>query len=110
MHLECATEARDLATAAQAPPRDLAVDAWCHLRNELRSFGQGSLRAVVLGDDIAGEVSDAELGKVLDPGYGIFPGKDVQWAELVFSSERVRWVSQETWHAEQESWVDEAGR
>jgi len=86
------------------------VDAWCHLRNELRSFGLSALREVQSSETAALEVPDDELGKVLDAGYGIFSGRQVQWAELVFSIERARWVSLETWHAEQESWFDEAGR
>ena len=85
------------------------VDAWCHLRNELRSFGLSALREVHLTDDCATEVSEQDLGAVLDSGYGIFSGKDLEWAELVFSSERARWVSQETWHPEQRSWVDDDG-
>lgn len=79
------------------------LDAWCHLRNELRSFGLDAVRGVWLGTEGAQEVADEELAAVLDSGYGIFSGKDVQWAELEFSPSRAQWVSKERWHPQQES-------
>ena len=39
--------------------------------------------------------------EVLGAGYGIFAGKDVQWATLRFSAERARWVAAEVWHPKQ---------
>lgn len=79
------------------------LDAWCHLRNELRSFGLDAVKGVWLGTEEAQEVADEELAAVLDSGYGIFSGKDVQWAELEFSPSRAQWVSKELWHPQQES-------
>lgn len=79
------------------------LDAWCHLRNELRSFGLDAVKGVWLGTEDAQEVADQELAAVLDSGYGIFSGKDVQWAELEFSPSRAQWVSKERWHPQQES-------
>jgi predicted DNA-binding transcriptional regulator YafY len=79
------------------------LDAWCHLRNELRSFGLDAVKGVWLGTENAQEVADQELAAVLDSGYGIFSGKDVQWAELEFSPSRAQWVSKERWHPQQES-------
>ena len=43
------------------------------------------------------------MAAVLDAGYGIFSGKDIQWAELEFSPQRAQWVSKERWHPQQES-------
>lgn len=86
------------------------VDAWCHLRDELRSFSLSALRDVkVLAKD-AREVVEGELAAVLDSGYGIFSGPTPEWAELVFSSERAKWVSQEVWHNDQKTWFDGEGR
>jgi len=78
------------------------LDAWCHLRDELRSFGLDAVKGVWLGTESALEVADEELATVLDSGYGIFGGKDVEWAELEFSPSRAQWVSKETWHPQQE--------
>ena len=34
-------------------------------------------------------------------GYGIFGGKNLQWAKLRFNPEAARWVRNEEWHPEQ---------
>lgn len=86
------------------------LDAWCHMRGELRSFGLSGILSVEIVDEDIHDVASEELARLLDSGYGIFAGEDVEWAELVFSSERARWIAQEVWHAEQESWFDEEGR
>ncbi len=85
------------------------VDAFCHLRNEIRSFSLDSIKSVKLTDLAVKEVSEKHLNKALDSGYGIYSGTDVQWAELAFTPERARWVSKETWHPEQESWFTDDG-
>lgn len=79
------------------------LDGWCHLRNELRSFGLDAIKGVWLGTDAAQDVAEEDLVAVLDSGYGIFGGKDVEWAELEFSPSRAQWVSKETWHPQQEA-------
>lgn len=43
-------------------------------------------------------------------GYGIFAGKQVEWASLRFSPERARWVAAETWHPQQRGHWDDRGR
>lgn len=78
------------------------LDAWCHLRNELRSFGLDAIKGVWLGTEAAQDVAEDDLAAVLDSGYGIFGGKDIQWAELEFSPSRAQWVSKEAWHPQQE--------
>jgi predicted DNA-binding transcriptional regulator YafY len=85
------------------------LDGWCHLRNELRSFGLDAIKGASLRTDPAQEVSDDELTAVLDSGYGIFSGKSVEWAELEFAPARARWVSKETWHPEQQAYFKENG-
>jgi predicted DNA-binding transcriptional regulator YafY len=77
------------------------VDAFCHLRNELRSFSLDAIRGVWLGTETAVDVSAPALHDALDSGYGIFGGDNLEWAELTFSATRARWVSNETWHPEQ---------
>jgi predicted DNA-binding transcriptional regulator YafY len=77
------------------------LDAWCHLRNALRSFSVDAVQRVQVLDTEAIDVPDADLDDVLGSGYGIFAGKDVQWATLRFSAERARWVAAETWHPKQ---------
>ena len=43
------------------------------------------------------------------PGYGIFSGRDVQWAKLRFTSKQARWVAPEQWHPQQRSRFDPDG-
>jgi predicted DNA-binding transcriptional regulator YafY len=86
------------------------VDAWCHLRNDVRRFALDSFRAVLSTDESAKEVSEDELQAALDSGYGIYSGSTVVWAEISFSSERARWVSREVWHPSQSGWFAESGR
>ena len=74
------------------------LDAWCHLRNDIRSFAVDAIRAAVILDATAREVQEAELDAVLASGYGIFGGRDTQWAALRFTPLRARWVAQEQWH------------
>ncbi len=86
------------------------LDAWCHARNQLRSFSVDAIGQVQVLDRAAIEVPDTELDDLLGAGYGIFAGRDVQWAMLRFSPERARWVAAETWHPQQQGRWDAEGR
>src|SRR5919108_652916 len=44
-----------------------------------------------------------ELDEHLGAGYGIFAGKEVQWATLRFTPEAARWVAAQSWHPRQRS-------
>lgn len=84
------------------------LDAWCHLRDELRSFAVDAIKTVKTMDAAAQEVPEAELDAALGAGYGIFAGTQVQWATLIFTPERARWVAAEHWHPEQQgSFLDD---
>ena len=78
------------------------LDAWCHLRDGLRSFAVDAIRAVRPQDDAALDVPEAELASHLGAGYGIFAGAPTQWATLRFTPERARWVAAEQWHPAQQ--------
>lgn len=77
------------------------LDAWCHLRDGLRSFAVDAIESVHTLEAEAREVSEEVLDTVLANGYGIFGGAEVQWARLRFSPSRARWVAQEQWHPAQ---------
>ena len=77
------------------------LDAWCHLRNDLRSFALDAMRGVEMVAGKVKEVPDKELDEVLASGYGIFSGKKVQWVTLRFTPERARYVAMEEWHPKQ---------
>lgn len=79
------------------------LDAWCHLRDGIRSFSIDAIRGVESTDDPAKEVSKTALKEHFEKGYGIFSGGKVQWAKLKFSPARARWVANESWHPDQRS-------
>ena len=77
------------------------VDAWCHLRNELRKFSVDAIADARLTDDRAKAVDLREVEREFNSGYGIFGGTKVRWAKLRFAPSRARWVAQERWHPDQ---------
>jgi predicted DNA-binding transcriptional regulator YafY len=85
------------------------LDAWCHLRNDLRSFAVDAIRDAQLRDGKAKEIAAAELDEHLGAGYGIFAGRNVHWATLKFTPEAARWVSAQQWHPKQRVRVEEDG-
>ena len=108
---------RDETTEREVSPQRLVyyranwyLDAWCHLRDDLRSFSLDAVRAAEPVAARAREVADAELDAVLAAGYGIFSGKKVQWAALRFSAERARYIAVEEWHPKQRARWEKDGR
>lgn len=77
------------------------LDAWCHLRDDLRNFSVDAIERVETLDRRAKDVSDKRLDEVLGSGYGIFSGENVAWATLRFTPQRARWVATERWHPDQ---------
>jgi len=85
------------------------VDAYCHVREDLRSFAVDAIRDVELRDARAKEIPKAELDEHLASGYGIFAGRKVEWATLKFTPEAARWVSAQSWHPKQRARVEKDG-
>ncbi len=78
------------------------LDAWCHKRQALRTFGVDALESAVVSDKPAKEVAEETLDRHFASGYGIFAGGETQDAVLLFGAERARWVSREVWHPQQD--------
>ena len=85
------------------------LDAWCHLRNDLRSFAVDAFREAAMLDERAKEVPKAELEEYLSSGYGIFAGRKVEWATIRFTPLAARWVSAQRWHSKQRSRTEADG-
>jgi predicted DNA-binding transcriptional regulator YafY len=77
------------------------MDAWCHLRDALRSFSLDAIREARASEDQALDIPGERLDRELGTGYGIFSGVAVNIAVLRFSPEVARWVGREKWHSEQ---------
>jgi len=78
------------------------LDAWCHKRQALRTFGVDAVESATVSEKPAKEVAEETLDRHFASGYGIFAGGDTQDAVLLFGAERARWVSREVWHPRQD--------
>ena len=77
------------------------LDAWCHLRDGIRSFALDGIRAARLTGEKAKNVPEPDLDEYLASAYGIFAGKAKGWAKLRFTPTAARWVAHEKWHSKQ---------
>ncbi|NIP90749.1 MAG: WYL domain-containing protein, partial [Gammaproteobacteria bacterium] len=77
------------------------LDAYCHLREGLRTFSVDRVRRAQELDEAACTIPDSELDEYFAASYGIFSGKATHTAVLRFSADRARWVADERWHPEQ---------
>jgi predicted DNA-binding transcriptional regulator YafY len=85
------------------------LDAWCHLRNDLRSFAVDAIRETRLCEGRVKELTAAQLDEHLGAGYGIFAGRQVEWATLRFAPGAARWVSAQSWHPQQRTRIEKDG-
>lgn len=110
VHIAYAGRSSNAVTEREISPQRLVhyrenwyVDAWCHLREDVRSFAVDAIQRATLLEKKAKNVADKDLDEVLASGYGIFSGRSTQWAKLRFTAERARWVGSEQWHPKQKS-------
>ncbi|MDH4099091.1 MAG: WYL domain-containing protein [Nitrospirota bacterium] len=113
LHITYQSRTRDEKTGREVSPQRLVhyrdnwyLDAWCHMRKELRSFAVDRIAFTKLLDKKARNVSERLLDKVLASGYGIISGQKTKTARLRFSAEVSRWVSDEQWHPRQKGWFE----
>lgn len=85
------------------------LDAWCHMREAVRSFSVDAISGCEQLSDPALEVPPEQLRQSMQSSYGIFSGAVKAWATLRFNSQRARWVSRENWHNGQRSFTDKDG-
>lgn len=77
------------------------LDAWCHDRKALRSFALERIRDTRVSRLAARNISETQLHDHFASTYGIFAGKPIGTARLIFSAHRAQWVSEEAWHPKQ---------
>lgn len=73
------------------------LEAWCHLRDGLRSFALDAVGSAAVLPAAARDVPEARLDRELGSGYGIFSGLRTRTAVLRFTPEAARWVAFEKW-------------
>jgi len=116
LQIEYYSKSKDEKTSRKVSPQRLIfyrdnwyLDAYCHLREALRSFALDSITKAELLQQKTAEISEKELHENFAESYGIFSGKASQRAKLRFTPERARWVAGETWHGQQTSSFDKDG-
>ena len=116
LHITYYSKGKDEATERDVSPQRLIfyrdnwyLDAFCHLRNDLRSFAVDGIKKATVLNTKAQEVAEKTLHENFAESYGIFSGKATQRAKLKFTPEKARWVSSETWHGQQVSSFDKEG-
>ena len=85
------------------------LDAFCHLRDDIRSFAVDAIERADEIDKSAVSVDEEVLTTELDAGYGIFSGGTTKIAILKFSPFRARWVAREQWHKDQQGTLQADG-
>ncbi|MGD8911741.1 MAG: YafY family protein [Candidatus Thiodiazotropha sp.] len=84
------------------------LDAWCHLREGLRTFALDAIRDLRQLDLDARNVEKDELERHFAESYGIFSGQAKSLAVVRFASHAARWVATEEWHPKQRSrWLED---
>jgi proteasome accessory factor C len=97
------TTKRDISPQTLVHYRDnWYLDAWCHHKNELRTFAIENIKSAARLDKAALIFDRAELDAHFGASYGIFSGPAEHLARLRFTRERARWVRDEHWHSEQQ--------
>ncbi|MGJ0483976.1 MAG: helix-turn-helix transcriptional regulator [Methylomicrobium sp.] len=84
------------------------LDAWCHRKNELRTFAIENIKSAIRLDQPAKMFDRTELDAYFSSAYGIFSGRAKHLAKLKFTPERARWFKDEHWHSDQQGrWLDD---
>ncbi|AWW50572.1 YafY family protein [Polynucleobacter paneuropaeus] len=116
LHITYYARGKDETTKREISPQRLIfyrdnwyLDAFCHLRKDLRSFAVDCISKAIITNSKADEISEKQLHEHFAESYGIFSGKASQRAKLKFSPEKARWVSSETWHGQQVGAFDKEG-
>ena len=77
------------------------LDAWCHLRQGLRTFSVDRLHAAEKAK-AAVDVAEDKLNTHFTHSYGIFAGPATHTAVIRFSGRAATWVADEQWHPQQQ--------
>jgi predicted DNA-binding transcriptional regulator YafY len=84
------------------------LDAWCHLREGLRTFALDAIRDARQLERVAWNVEEKVLEHHFADAYGIFSGEGKNLAVVRFTPHAARWVAAEEWHPKQRSrWLED---
>lgn len=77
------------------------LDAWCHLKNGLRTFSLDNIKSAELQILTADDIDEALLENHYETAFGIFSGQADKIASLKFSKLSANYVAKENWHPQQ---------
>jgi predicted DNA-binding transcriptional regulator YafY len=77
------------------------LDAWCHNRNDLRTFALSRIAEPQELHQTADDIPDDQLDAHFAGAYGIFAGRPDKEAVLRFHGEITERIAEETWHPHQ---------
>lgn len=78
------------------------VDAWCHLRSELRTFSIARIGAAEILKTKSQTIDKDTLRAHFSSSFGIFAGEATHTARLRFSREIAREIALQEWHPQQQ--------
>ncbi|WP_223789252.1 helix-turn-helix transcriptional regulator [Marinicella meishanensis] len=77
------------------------LDAWCHLRDDIRLFALEQIQAASIDIEAAKTVSTATLKAHYADSYGIFSGAMKDTAVIRINTQQAPWTQFEHWHSKQ---------
>lgn len=85
------------------------LDAWCHLRNDLRTFMLPRIKSAKPTEEAATAIEAERLDAHFQQSYGIFAGQATQTAELLFEPQAGLQVAEQQWHSNAKGYWTEEG-
>lgn len=79
------------------------LDAWCHLRKDLRTFSVARIERINLEQTEANTVPQQQLHEHFSDGYGLFAGNPKHTAKLRFGPQIAREIAMQQWHPAQQA-------
>ncbi len=78
------------------------LDAWCHVRQDLRTFWVASIQSLEIAEQNVQNVEEETLVRHLESSYGIFSGLPSHTAHLRFTGRAAMRIRGSEWHPLQE--------
>jgi len=85
------------------------LDAWCHLRGELRMFWVAGMETVNASDEDFISMEERKLEQYFETSYGIFTGDPKYTAHLRFIGQAAMRAKGAQWHADQRQQLNTDG-
>ena len=78
------------------------LDAWCHLKRDLRTFALARIQKIELLNTEAEKIAQSHLEQHFSQSYGIFSGAPKHTAKLRFMPAVAREIAMQQWHPQQQ--------